>query len=35
VQVVDQASRDKEKNIRKIMDKIWMYLGTYRVVKED
>lgn len=35
IQIIDVTHRDKEKNIRKVMDKIWMYLGTYRIVKED
>lgn len=35
IKITEVSQRDKEKNIRRVMDKIWMYLGTYRIVKED
>lgn len=35
IQITDKELRQKERNIREVMDKLWMYLGTYRIVKED
>ena len=31
----DLEERGKEKKIRRVMDKIWMYVGTYRIVSES
>ncbi len=31
----DPAARDKERNIRKVLTKMWAYTGTYRIVTED
>jgi hypothetical protein len=35
IKITDKDLRSKEKDIRKVMDKIWMYVGTYRVVSEE
>jgi hypothetical protein len=34
IRVAVKEDREKEKNIRKVMDKIWMYVGTYRIVTD-
>ena len=33
--VTDWSEREKERNVRKVMDNIWMYANTYRLVTED
>ena len=35
IKITEKTVRLKEKNIRKVMSKMWMYAGTYRVVSED
>lgn len=35
VKVTQEEQRVLEKNIREVMEKIWMYAGTYRVVSEN
>lgn len=35
IEIEDKAVRAKEKQVRKIMDKIWMYAGNYRLVSHE
>lgn len=35
IKIVENDKREQERNIRIVMEKIWMYAGTYRVVSED
>jgi hypothetical protein len=35
IKISDPAAREKERNIRKVMNKMWAYAGTYRLVTED
>ncbi len=35
VKITDPALREKERNIRLVMNKMWAYAGTYRIVTED
>ena len=35
VTITNKEEREKEKNIRKVMDKLWMYANTYRLVTEE
>lgn len=33
--ITDFAAREKERNIRKVLSKMWAYTGTYRLVTDD
>lgn len=35
IKITDKETREKEKKIRKAMDEIWKYVGTYRLVTPD
>ena len=35
LKISDLAAREKEKNIRKVLQKMWAYIGTYRIVTDD
>lgn len=35
ISIIDPVLREKERNIRLVMNKMWAYAGTYRIVTED
>jgi tubulin--tyrosine ligase-like protein 12 len=35
LKITDPAAREKEKNIRKVLSKMWAFAGTYRIVTDD
>lgn len=35
IKIADPATREKEKNIRKVLAKMWAFTGTYRIVSDD
>jgi tubulin--tyrosine ligase-like protein 12 len=35
VKIIDPAVRERERNIRDVMRKLWKYAGTYRIVTEE
>ena len=35
LKITELAAREKEKNIRKVLAKMWSYIGTYRIVTDD
>ena len=35
IKVTDAAQRSRERDIRQVMQKLWMYVGTYRLVTEE
>jgi hypothetical protein len=35
IKITDKNERQRESKIRKVMDNLWMYVGSYRLVTEE